>query len=142
VLDGDRHEKATGSPVELEHERTICLLGREQVATRWAGTFEEQLRGLSRGERGVANLLEATPNRVVRGQATEQLEAKPHQRTEKRTFGDDDSAVGLPGAVLIERDGDWSTGRRHLHMAGHLQPKQACESSRHNPGLNLPRVPP
>jgi putative transposase len=34
-----------------------------------------------------------------------------------RIFPNDDSAVRLLGAVLIERDEDWSTGRRYLNMA-------------------------
>jgi putative transposase len=45
-----------------------------------------------------------------------------------RIFPNDDSAVRLLGAVLIERDQDWSTGRRYLNMAEYWQWKQACES--------------
>ncbi len=45
-----------------------------------------------------------------------------------RIFPNDDSAVRLPGAVLIERHEDWSTGRRYLNMAEYWQWKQACES--------------
>ena len=45
-----------------------------------------------------------------------------------RIFPNGDSAVRLLGAVLIERDEDWSTGRRYLNMAEYWQWKQACES--------------
>ncbi|HOL52328.1 MAG TPA: transposase, partial [Bacillota bacterium] len=34
-----------------------------------------------------------------------------------RIFPNDDSAVRLIGAVLIEKDEDWSTGCRYLNMA-------------------------
>lgn len=45
-----------------------------------------------------------------------------------RIFPNGDSAVRLLGAVLIERDEDWSTGRKYLNMAEYWQWKQACES--------------
>ncbi|HOL51077.1 MAG TPA: transposase [Bacillota bacterium] len=55
------------------------------MATYQISISEEQLHGLSDGDRGIANLLEAVLNQVLEAQATEQLKAQPYQRTEERT---------------------------------------------------------
>jgi len=85
VVDVNGYGKATSSLVELEHDSAYYLLGGEPMATYQISISEEQLHGLSDGDRGIANLLEAVLNQVLEAQATEQLKAQPYQRTEERT---------------------------------------------------------
>jgi len=54
-----------------------------------------------------------------------------------RIFPNGDSAIRLLGAVLIERDEDWSTGRKYLNMAEYWQWKQACESGQAESSLHV-----
>ncbi|NLH94182.1 MAG: IS256 family transposase [Candidatus Cloacimonetes bacterium] len=50
-----------------------------------------------------------------------------------RIFPNDESAIRLIGAVLMEIDETWSTGRRYLNMEEYWRWKQACESGEAQP---------
>jgi len=50
-----------------------------------------------------------------------------------RIFPNDESAVRLIGAVLMEIDEAWSTGRRYLNMEEYWRWKQSCESGEAQP---------